>query len=106
MDIMKHKTKKETSKLFLFIITIITSIIVLLSIWFTIQYETAEILTYLIPAVFAELGAATASYYIKAKNENKIKIILSAVSKIQKDSTSLTDEQVRVIEAMINNLNS
>ena len=73
------KIKKETSKLFLFVI---------------------------IPAVFAELGAATASYYIKAKNENKIKIILSAVSKIQKDSTSLTDEQVRVIEAMINNLNS
>ena len=103
---MKYHNKKETSKLFLFIITLITSVIVLLSIWFTVKYETAEILPYLIPAVFAELGAATASYYIKAKNENKIKIILSAVSKIQKDSTSLTDEQVRVIEAMINNLNS
>ena len=103
---MKYQSKKETSKLFLFIITLITLIIVLLSIWFTIKYETAEIFPYLIPAVFAEHGAATASYYIKAKNENKIKIILSAVSKIQKDSTSLTDEQVRVIEAMLNNLNS
>lgn len=100
------KKKKETSKTFLMVITIITGLIVLISLWFTIKFQTAEIFPYLIPAVFAELGAATASYYIKAKNENKIKIILSAVSKIQKDSQNLSDEQVRVIEAMINNLNS
>lgn len=66
--------------------------------------QTTDPLCYLIPATFAELAAATAGYYWKAKNENKIKMILSAVKQVSKQD-NLTDEQTRITEALINNLN-
>ena len=68
-------TKKiETSKIFLFIVTILSIFITAFSTWFCFKYETCEPLSYTVPAIFAELGAATAGYYVKAKNENKIKM--------------------------------
>ena len=100
-------TKKiETSKIFLFIVALLSIFITAFSTWFCFKYETCEPLSYTVPAIFAELGAATAGYYIKAKNENKIKIILGAVEKIQNKSNNLTEEQTRVLEAIINNLQS
>jgi len=99
------KKKFETSKIFLIIITLLSIFVVGLSTHFMLKYETYEPLAYIVPAVFTELGAATASYYIKAKNENKIKIILGAVNEIQTSSETLTDEQVRIIEAMVSSLN-
>lgn len=56
-----------------------------------ISLETIEPLIYLVPAIFTELGAATCSYYFKAKSENKVKIILGAIKEITKDE-NLTDE--------------
>ena len=56
-----------------------------------INLKTIEPLIYLVPAIFAELGAATCSYYFKAKSENKVKIILGAIKEITKDE-NLTDE--------------
>nr|UVX87534.1 MAG: hypothetical protein [Bacteriophage sp.]DAE78332.1 MAG TPA: hypothetical protein [Caudoviricetes sp.] len=56
-----------------------------------INLETIEPLIYLVPAIFTELGAATCSYYFKAKSENKVKIILGAIKEITKDE-NLTDE--------------
>lgn len=94
----------ETSKLFLYIITIITILISGLSCWTVIKYNNTEVLNYLIPSVYAELGAATGVYYWKSKSENKIKITLSAVDSISQNR-ELTDEQVRIIEALINSLN-
>lgn len=94
----------ETSKLFLLIITILTIFIVGFSTYQMINLETIEPLIYLVPAIFTELGAATCSYYFKAKSENKVKIILGAIKEITKDE-NLTDEQTRIAEALINNLN-
>lgn len=99
------KKKFETSKIFLIVITLLSIFVVGLSTYFMLKYETYEPLAYIVPTVFAELGAATASYYIKAKNENKIKIIIGAVNEIQTSSETLTDEQVRIIEAMVSSLN-
>lgn len=96
--------KIETSKLFLLIITILTIFIVGFSTYQMINLETIEPLIYLVPAIFTELGAATCSYYFKAKSENKVKIILGAIKEITKDD-NLTDEQTRITEALINNLN-
>lgn len=96
--------KFETSKLFLLIITILTIFIVGFSTYQMINLETIEPLIYLVPAIFTELGAATCSYYFKAKSENKVKIILGAIKEITKDE-NLTDEQTRIAEALINNLN-
>lgn len=96
--------KIETSKLFLLIITILTIFIIGFSTYQMINLETIEPLIYLVPAIFTELGAATCSYYFKAKSENKVKIILGAIKEITKDE-NLTDEQTRIAEALINNLN-
>lgn len=96
--------KIETSKLFLLIITILTIFIVGFSTYQMINLETIEPLIYLVPAIFTELSAATCSYYFKAKSENKVKIILGAIKEITKDE-NLTDEQTRIAEALINNLN-
>ena len=96
--------KIETSKLFLLIITILTIFIVGFSTYQMINLETIEPLIYLVPAIFTELGSATCSYYFKAKSENKVEIILGAIKEITKDE-NLTDEQTRIAEALINNLN-
>ena len=74
--------KIETSKVFLFIMAILSILVVLFSTWFCYKYETYEPLNYVVPAIFTELGAATAGYYWKSKNENKIKMILGAVKEI------------------------
>lgn len=102
---MKIK-KIETSKIFLFIMSFLSIFVVGFSVYQMIKLETCEPLAYVVPAVFTELAAATASYYIKAKNENKVKIMLSAIDRITEDPDTLTDEKVRVIEAMIGNLHS
>lgn len=99
------KKKCETSKIFLIIITLLSIFITGLSSWFMLEYKTYEPLVYLVPAIFTELGAATASYYIKAKNENKIKIILGAVNEIQNSTEQLTEDKIRIIEAMVSSLN-
>ncbi len=98
------KKKIETSKIFLFIVTFLTIFVVGFSTYQMVKLETTEPLCYLVPAIFTELGAATCSYYFKAKSENKVKIILSAIEEINKDDT-ITDEQTRIAEALINNLN-
>lgn len=99
------KKKIEFSKILLFILMILSIFITGLSTWFMVKYETYEPLIYVVPAIFAELGAATASYYIKAKNENKIKIILGAVNEIQSNTETLDEQQVRIIEALVSSLN-
>ena len=95
--------KIETSKLFLFIITFITILIVGLSSWFVVKYNSENTLSFLIPSIFTELGAATGVYYWKSKSENKIKMTLSAVQEVSQID-DVTEEQVRIIEALVNTL--
>lgn len=100
----KKKVKMETSKLFLFIIVILTVGVVIFSCIEMSRLGTIEPLTYLIPALFTELAAGTACYYWKAKTENKLKIIVTAINELT-DKENLTDEKIRVIETLINSLN-
>lgn len=95
--------KIETSKVFLFIMAILSILVVLFSTWFCYKYETYEPLSYTVPAIFAELGAATAGYYWKSKSENRIKMTLGAVKEISKYN-ELSEEQVRIVEALVNTL--
>ena len=98
------KKKIETSKLFLFIITIITVLIVGLSCWFVVKYNSENTLSYIVPSVFVELGATTGVYYWKSKSENKIKMTLSAVKELSQID-DLTEEQTRIVEALVSTLN-
>lgn len=71
----KAKKKIEFSKLIFVGVSVLTLAITTFScyiIWFTMDTSA---LAYLIPAVFAEMAAATGFYYTKAKTENKIKLM-------------------------------
>lgn len=74
----------EFSKIFIFFISLITVIISIVSIVFCFKFQTTEPLNYLIPAVFTEMAAGTGFYYWKARSENKIKITLSAIERLNK----------------------
>lgn len=69
------KKKVEFSKLIFVGVSVLTLAITIFScrmIWLTMDTSA---LAYLIPAVFAEMAAATGFYYTKAKVENKIKLM-------------------------------
>lgn len=68
------KKKVEFSKLIFVAVSVLTVAITVFSccmIWRTMDTSA---LAYLIPAIFAEMAAATGFYYSKAKAENKIKL--------------------------------
>ena len=70
-----RKKKVEFSKLIFVGVSVLTVAITVFScrmIWLT---KDTSALAYLIPAVFAEMAAATGFYYTKAKVENKIKLM-------------------------------
>lgn len=97
------KSGEEFSKLLLRTIVCFTIIISFFCIFFCFKFETTEPLTYLVPSVFTELAAGTGFYYWKAKSENKIKITLGAIDKLREEE-DLTENEVRIIEALINSL--
>ena len=69
------KKKLEFSKLIFVGVSVLTLAITVYAcymIWLTMDTSA---LAYLIPAVFAEMAAATGFYYTKAKVENKIKLM-------------------------------
>lgn len=74
---MLYVTKKKlefSKKIFIgvTIITISVTIFTLIMVWRTNDLSP---LMYLIPCVFAEMGAVTGFYFNKAKAENEIKIM-------------------------------
>ncbi len=99
----KKKSSEEFSKLLLRMIVGLTMIISFFCIFFCFKFETTEPLAYLVPSVFAELAAGTGFYYWKAKSENKIKITLGAIDNLR-EKEDLTENEVRIIEALINSL--
>ena len=72
----KHAEKKaEFSKIIFVCVSLFTLAVTVFSccvIWIT---QDTSALSYLIPAVFAEMASATGFYYTKAKAENKIKLM-------------------------------
>ena len=99
----KPRSGEEFSKSLLRILVTLTIIISFFCIVFCFKFETIEPLTVLIPSIFTELAAATGFYYWKAKSENKIKITLGAVDDLR-SKEDLTENEVRIIEALINSL--
>ncbi len=72
---MENKKKVEFSKIILIIMILITVIITAFVCWIVLVTGDTTPLSYLIPAVFAELATATGFYYSKAKVENRIKLM-------------------------------
>lgn len=69
------KKKMEFSKLIFVAVSVLTVAITVFSCWMIWQTKDTSALAYLIPAIFAEMAAATGFYYSKAKAENKIKLM-------------------------------
>ena len=69
--------KREFSKLIFIGVGIVTIFVTLFSCYMIWETKDTSALAYLIPAVFAEMAAATGFYYNKAKAENKIKLMAS-----------------------------
>ena len=99
----KKKTAEEFSKLLIRILMGLTIVVSIFCIIFCFKFETIEPLTYLVPSIFTELAAGTGFYYWKAKSENKIKITLGAIEDLRAKE-DLTENEVRIIEALINSL--
>ena len=86
---MLYVTKKKlefSKKIFIGVtmVTISVTIFTLIMIWKTNDLSP---LMYLIPSIFAEMGAATGFYFNKAKAENEIKIMGSL-----RDKSGVTSE--------------
>ena len=86
----KKRKKIEFSKKIFYIITTFTIIIVLYSMALMWHTQDSSALSYLIPAIFGELGVSTGFYYWKARTENKIK--LEKKYKIKIDDTCENEE--------------
>lgn len=69
------KKKIEFSKIIFLGVSVVTIAITIFSCIIIWQTKDTTALAYLIPAVFAEMAAATGFYYTKAKAENKIKLM-------------------------------
>lgn len=64
----------EFSKLIMVVIGAVTVLVTAFTLTMVWRTNDLSPLGYLIPAVFAELAAATGFYYSKAKAENRIKL--------------------------------
>ena len=62
-----------------------------------------ELLLTVIGSIFVELSCATATYYWKAKNENRIKMTIGAIREVM-ELGELDETKTRIIEALINTL--
>lgn len=83
------KKKLEFSKLIFVGVSVLSVAITVFScrmVWITMD---TSVLAYLIPAVFAEMAAATGFYYTKAKTENKIKLM--AQYGVQPDASNFNE---------------
>ena len=69
---VKKKPPKEFSKKILIVAGIINAVVIVFTIWRTLDLSP---LAYLIPSVAAEVATGTGFYYSKAKVENRIKLM-------------------------------
>ncbi len=66
--------KVEFSKIIFLIVNAVTLVVTAFTLFIVYRTGDTSPLSYLVPAVFAELATATGFYYTKAKVENKIKL--------------------------------
>jgi hypothetical protein len=71
---MKRRKKLEFSKIILVAVSVLTVSVTVFTFLIVWRSGDTSPLSYLIPAVFAELATATGFYYSKAKAENRIKL--------------------------------
>lgn len=71
---MKRRKKLEFSKIILIAVSVLTVSVTVFTFLIVWRSGDTSPLSYLIPAVFAELATATGFYYSKAKAENRIKL--------------------------------
>lgn len=76
-ELKRQKRKAEFSKLIFIFISFLTVSVTIFSCYMIWLTKDTSALAYLIPAVFAEMAAATGFYFNKAKAENKIKLMAS-----------------------------
>lgn len=79
------RSKLEFSKLIfisIWVLTVLTTVAAYLAVFL---FQDTSILSYLIPANYAELATGTAFYYNKAKLENKLKIMKDYDMKVEKE---------------------
>lgn len=89
------KKRREFSKIIFICIAILAFGVAVTSVAATFILQDTTPLTYLIPAVFAELATGTAFYYLKAKKENEIKLRLLYGKQIMDDVADV--ESVAVV---------
>ena len=68
------KRKMEFSKIIMLVTSAVTISVTAFSCYMIFETKDLSPLSYLIPAIFAEMGVATGFYYSKAKVENRIKL--------------------------------
>lgn len=98
---MYKKNKMEFSKKLLIVIVVLTVLISVFTIAMVIITRDTSPLSFLIPAIFAELATATGFYYRKAESENKIKITLGSI-----DSLRGKNIDEHTVEEVVRNLMS
>lgn len=77
--------KREFSKLIMMGVGAVTLGVTAFTLFMVWQTQDLTPLSYLIPALFAELATATGFYYSKAKVENEIKLRKTYGAEIYKD---------------------
>lgn len=85
----EEKKKIEFSKIIFIGVSVLTVVITAFSCYMILITMDTSALSYLIPAVFAEMAAATGFYYTKAKVENKIKLM--AAYKVKPEASDFNE---------------
>ena len=84
------KKKIEFSKIIFIGVSLLTLAITVFACLLIWETKDSSAMAYLIPAVFAEMAAATGFYYSKAKTENKIKLM--AHYGVEPEASDFNDE--------------
>lgn len=87
---MKRRKKLEFSKIILVAVSVLTVSVTVFTFLIVWRSGDTSPLSYLIPAVFAELATATGFYYSKAKAENRIKLRKKYGAEIYNDAKGET----------------
>lgn len=98
------KKKPETSKIILFVAFLLVTAVTIDACLMMHLTMDASPLTYLVPAAYAVLTAATSFYYWKAKNENKLKIKSQAMKDMLELKAKYNDSDVEEVEQAVDAL--
>lgn len=89
----------EFSKKLLYFSWLVTLVLSVVAIWFSVKCLPTDALNIITPLAWAETGTATAYYYWKAKNENRAKYTQKFLNDIAEKWG--TDTAVRVAEIVL-----